>query len=237
MDLSALQTLIGDLTNDPNHDRYSLTQINTELDNWQDKWNVEAKIITDTVTLTVVDGTRQYALSGLTGTPIAFTRVTHKGLLLRKKDKAWFDMYVGGTDWTTTVGTPTDYYIEATDPDLQYITLYPIPQSGDAGAYLVAEYVKKHTAMSASGDTPFNASPLMRPYDWGGAYDVAARLLVRDPDEKNAMKVGAYKKIADGVMADVIQVFKAFEKQVPMRLKSNYRPVGRIASSGWRQSW
>jgi hypothetical protein len=236
MTLTELQSLIGDLTNDPVHDRYSLTQINTELDNWQDKWNVEAKILKDTVTLTVVDGTRQYALSSLTGTPIAFTRVAHKGLALEKKDKAWFDLYAGGVDWTTTPGTPTDYFIEATDPDLQYVTLYPTPQSGDAGAYLVVEYIKKHTSMSASSDTPFNAAPLLRPYDWGGAYDVASRLLVRDPNPTNAQKVMPYKKIADDVMADVIQVFKAFEKQVPMRLKSIYRPVGR-QSSTWRQYW
>lgn len=235
MTLTELQVLIGDLTSDPGHDRYTLSQINTELDNTQDKWNVEARIIKDVITVTVVDGTRRYAISGLTGVPIAFTRVTHKGLLLDKKDQAWFDLYVGGTDWTTTIGTPTNYYIEATDPDLQYITLYPIPQSGDAGAYLSVEYIKKHTAMSASSDTPFNASPLVRPYDFGVAYDVASRLLIRDPNPLNVQKVIPYKKIADDVMADVVQVFKALEKQVPMRLKSNYRPVG-MSSTNWRQS-
>ena len=236
MDLSSLQTLIGDLTNDPNHDRYSTTQINTELDNTQDKWNAEAKILKDTVTLTVVDGTRQYALTDLTGTPISFTRVTHKGLLLEKRDKPYFDLYYGGSDWTTTPGTPTDYFIEATDPDLQYLTVFPIPQSGDAGANLAVEYVKKHTAMSASSDTPFNALPLMRPYDYGLAYDVASRLLVRDPSEINAAKVAPYARIANSVLADVIQIFKALEKQIPLRLKSIYRPVGGL-SNGWRQSW
>ncbi len=236
MDLSALEILVGDLTNDPNHDRYSTTQIGIELDNSQDKWNAEAKILKDTVTLTVVDGTRQYDLTNLTGTPISFTRVTHKGLLLAKRDKPYFDLYYGGVDWTTTIGTPTDFFVEATDPAVQFLTLFPTPQSNDAGANLVVEYVKKHTTLSASSDTPFNALPLMRPYDYGLAYDVAARLLVRDPSEINAAKVGPYARIANGVMADVIQVFKALEKQIPLRLKSIYKPVGLTANS-WRQAW
>lgn len=236
MQLSEMQIMIGDLTNDPNHDRYSLVAIGTELDNTQDKWNVEAKILKDTVTLTVVSGTRQYALSGLTGTPISFSRVTHKGLKLDKRDEAWFDLYVGGTDWTTTPGTPIAYFIEATDPDLQFLTVYPTPGDGDTGANLVVEYVKKHTAMSASTDQPLNSSPLLTPYHWGMCYDVASRLLIRDPDPLNRSKVGPYQMIANGVLADVVQVYKAFEKEVPMRLKSIYRPVGQVASN-WRRGW
>ncbi len=236
MQLDEMQAMIGYLSNDPNHDRYSLPTINLELDNTQDKWNVEAKILKDTVTLTVVAGTRQYSLSSLTGTPIAFTRVTHKGLLLNKKDKAWFDLYQGGRDWTTIAGTPTDYFIEATDPDLQYLTLQPTPGDGDAGANLVSEYVKRHTPMTASTDQPINATPLLIPYHWGMCYDVSSRLLIRDPDPVNAQKVIPYKKIGDDVLSDVIQVYKAFEKEVPMRLKSIYKPVGQVFSA-WRRGW
>ena len=242
MQLTDMEVLIGNLTNDAAHDRYSLTDIGTELDNTQDKWNVEAQILKDTVTLTVVAGTRQYALSGLTGTPISFTRVTHKGLKLDKRDKAWFDLYQGGTDWTTTPGTPTAFYIEATDPDLQYLTLAPIPQDADAGANLVAEYIKKHTSMSASTDQPLNSTPLLTPYHWGMCYDTAARLLLRDPSAENSLKVygvsddkPGYLKIGNGVLGEVVEVFKAFEKQVPMRLKSSTRPVGQ-AFSNWRRA-
>jgi len=236
MQLTDIQVLIGTLTNDPNHERYSTTDIGTEFDNTSDKWNVEAKILKDTVTLTVVAGTRQYALSGLTGTPISFTRVTHKGLKLNKKDKAWFDLYYGGTDWTTTPGTPVDYFVEATDPDLQYLTVFPTPGDGDAGDNLVCEYIKRHTSMSASTDEPLNSTPLLAPYHWGMCYDAAARLLMRDPTQENVAKVSGYAQIANGVMADVVQVYKAFEKEVPMRLKSITRPVGQ-AVTGWRRGW
>lgn len=222
MTLTELQVMIGDLTNDPNHDRYSLTAIGTELDNSMDTWNLEAKIIKDTVTLTVVDSTRQYALTSLTGTPISFPRVTHKGLLLTKRSKAYFDHFAGN-DWTQDIGTPNEFFIEAEDPDTQYITVHPTPQSGDVGAYLVVEYIKRHTSMSASTDVPFmsgiTSNYLLRPFDWGLAYSVSAKLLLRDPNEQNAAKSSNYAGIAKNVLAEVVQVFKALEAEEPKTMR------------------
>lgn len=231
MTLSDLQTLIGSLCNDSNHDRYTTIDIGTELDNTMDDWNLKARILKDTVTLTTVDGTRQYALSGLTGTPIAFPRVTHKGILLQKVSKSWLDLYVGGQDWTDDTGTPTKFLVESNDPDVQYLTVYPTPQAADAGSNLVVEYLKRHTSMSSSTDTPFmsgtTVSGLLRPYDWGLAYSTAARLLARDPNPLVAAKVGAYAKIGIGVLEDLIQVFKAMEADEPKRMKG-----GRYWASG-----
>ena len=141
MDLAALQTLIGALTNDPSHDRYRVSNpddIGTELDNVMNEWNVEAGILKDVVTLTTVDGTQTYNLSTLTGTIIRVERVTHKGLELRKIDKMYLDSMTGH-DWSTDEGTPTHFYIEAEDPDVQQLVLYPIPQGEDAGANLKIE--------------------------------------------------------------------------------------------------
>jgi hypothetical protein len=228
MTLEELYVFIGKLCNDPNHDRYSTSDIDTELDNTQDSWNLGAKIIKDTVTLTTVDGTRQYALSTLTGTPISFTRVTHKSLELKKRSKSYFDLYTG-TDWTALTGTPSDYFVEVEDPDTQYLTVFRTPGSPDAGANLVVEYIKRHTAMSASSDVPFmsgSSSNLeLRPYDFGVAYDTSSRLLRRDTSQENLLKaIGAdgksgYLGIANDVLADVVQVFKALEQEEPRRLR------------------
>ncbi len=237
MTLTELQAMIGALTNDPTNDRYTLAQINAELDNSQNAWNVKAKILKDTVTLTVVAGTRQYLITALGGVPIAFTRVTHKGLPLDKRDKTYFDLYAGsGLDWTTLNGTPTDYIIEATDPGVQFITVFPNPTSIDVGANLVVEFILAHTPMVNSTDTPFNNSQEMLPYGWALAYDVASRLLLRDPNPTNAAKVVPYKLIADNAFDDVIQVFKALEKEEPMRLKAIARPVG-LGASHWWSFW
>lgn len=235
MTLTELQSLIGSLCNDPNHDRYSTSDINTELDNSQDTWNLEAKLITDTVTITTVSGTRQYALSGLTGTPISFPRVTHKGIDLTKRSKAYFD-HLSSSDWTAHEGTPTDFFIEQSDPAVQYLTVYPIPQGADVGDNLVVEYNKRHTSMSAASDVPFmsvaTSNYLLRPFDWGLAYSVASKLLLRDPSNENAAKSANYATIAKNVLAEVVQVFKALEAEEPKRLSggrywnlANYRDV------------
>lgn len=232
MQLSDLQSLIASLVNDPNHDRYSLSDINTELDNTQDTWNLEAKIIKGTTTITVVANTYQYALTTLTGTPIAFPRVTHKGIDLSKRSKAYFD-HLSQRDWTQDIGTPTEFFIEATDPNSLYISLHPMPQSGDIGANLVVEYIKRHTPMAASTDVPFTsvatANYLLRPFDWGLAYSVAAKLLLRDPSPVNASKSSNFAQTAKNVLDEVIQVFKALEAEEPKRMSLF---TGRSATKG-----
>lgn len=230
MNLGDLQTEIGVLTNDPAHDKYTTTEIGTELDAVQSQWNVEAAILKDVVTLTTVDGTQTYALSTLTGTPIRFLRVTHKGLELIKTDKLSLDMATGH-DWSVDTGTPTRFYIEAEDPDVQQIVLYPIPQAVDAGANLKVEYVKAHTSMSASTDEPFNSNDLTAPYHAGLAYCVSYRLLLRDPSPENLQKASGYKKLSDEAKLNLIQVFTALEKAEPWRLKGTSIPVG---GGNWR---
>jgi len=218
MDLAGLRTLIGDLTNDPSHDRYTNDQIGTELDNVQDFWNITARIIKDTVSVTLTASDSTYALSNLTGTPIAFTRVTHKGLELKKKDKSYFDLYTGD-NWSDDEGTPKYYYIDASDPDLQQIVVYPIPGTNDVTDALVVEYVKRHTPMSATSDTPFNANTLLVPYHHGLAYHVASRLLMRDPSEANALKVVSYAREANKILVQVTETFKGLEREEPYRIR------------------
>lgn len=228
MTLTDLQSLIGSLTNDPNHDRYSLGDINTELDNSQDTWNLEAKIIKGTTTLTIVANTYRYALTSLTGTPISFPRVTHKGIDLSKRSETYFD-HISQRDWTQDIGTPAEFFIEATDPNNLFISVHPNPQSGDIGSNLVVEYVKRHTPMVLSTDLPFTsvatANYLLRPFDWGLAYSVASKLLLRDPSAVNAPKSSNYAQVAKNVLDEVIQVFKALEAEEPKRMLFSGRSV------------
>lgn len=221
MTLAELQFEIGRLANDPQHDRYSLTSINAELQNAQTQWNEEIKILKDTTTVTIVSGQRQYALSLLSGTPISFGRVTHKGLDLRKRSASYFDLY--GGDWTQDLGTPTEFFIESTDPANLYLTLHPTPQANDAGANLVVEIIIAHTPMSASTDVPWmsgtDSNYLLRPYDQYLTYNVAARLLAGDPNELNGARAREYLKISGDGKANLVQVFKALEAEEPKRLR------------------
>jgi hypothetical protein len=231
MTLAELQSYIGSLTNDPNHDRYSLSDINSELDNAETQWNEEIKILKQTTTITVVTNQRQYLLTLITGTPIQISRVTHKGILLEKRSKEYFDLYVG-TDWTQDIGTPTEYFVEATDPNNLYLTLHPTPQSNDAGAYLVVETVVAHTPMSASTDVPWMlgtaSNYILRPYDFYLANSTAARLLARDPSELNNSRAAQYLKLSGDGKANLVQVMKALEAEEPKRLRG-----GRYWNSGY----
>lgn len=218
MNLSDLQTLVGDLCNDPDHDKYSTDDITGVLNNSLDEWNMEAGVLKDTVTLTVVANQSAYALSGLTGTPVRFDRVTHKGIELERRDKSWFDLY-GSDDWTDDTGTPKFYYINVSDPDSQNIYLYPLPADADAGAYLVVEYVKRPDTLSGATDIPFNSNTLLYPYHHGLAYRASAFLLLRDPSQENTVKVGAYLKTSNNILTKVVEVFKAQEREEPLRLR------------------
>lgn len=227
--LEELQSLIGSLTNDPNHDRYSLSDINTELDITQDQWNIRAGIIKETTGRTIVSGTRSFdlGLDLVTGLTIAFTRCVVEGIDLKKRSKSYFDLYTSH-DWTTDTGTPTEFYVDTEDALTLYV--HPTPGDADAGKELFLEFVRRHSPMAA-GEWPFMTSSTdgnsqsigLRPYDYGLAYDVAARLLTRDPSPITIPKIDEYKKIADGVLADIIQTYKAFEKEEPYRLRGGRR--------------
>ena len=222
MTYSDILTLIGDLTNDPNSDRYSTAQRTTELDNTMNDINIEIGVITDVYTTTTVAGTRQYALSGFTGTPIGIKRVTLKGLPLKKRSKAYFDLFSSGTDWTTLTGTPAEYCVESDNPSLQFITLKPTPTGSDVGS-LVVEYIKAHTPMAASSDVPFmsgaSSNTMLRPYDWYWCYATAARLLGRDPSDANVAKSTNYAAIGRTGKAELMQIYKALEKEIPITLR------------------
>lgn len=230
MQLSELQAYVGSLTNDPNHDRYSLSDINMELENAQTQWNEEIKILKQTTTITVVADQRQYLLSLITGTPIDIGRVTHRGLELAKRSKQYFDLYAGG-DWTQDLGTPNEFFVEATDPANLYLTVHPTPQANDAGAYLVVESIIAHTPMSASTDVPWmlgaTSNYILRPYDFYLANSAAARLLARDPSEVNSARAAEYLKVSAAGKANLVQVFKSLEAETPKRLAG-----GRYWNSG-----
>lgn len=230
MTLSDLQTLIGNLTNDPGHDTYTPSDIGIELDNSQNEWNIEVGIIKQTTTITVNSGQRQYLLTLITGTPISVDRATHKGLKLEKRSKAFFDLYTG-TDWTTDIGTPTEFCVESEDPANLYLTVHPTPQTNDTGANLVTEVIVGHTTMSASTDVPYMlgtaSNYLLRPYDWYLAYSAAARLLARQASAPNQLKSTEYAAIAKNGMDQLIDYFKGLEAEEPKRMAG-----GRYWNSG-----
>lgn len=222
MQLVDLQTLAASLLNDPTNTRYSLADISQEIDNTIGQWNAEVKIIKQTTTIAAVLNQRQYALTLITGTPVSFPRVTFKGIDMKKRSKAYFDLYTS-YNWEAVIGTPMEYFVEATDPASLYLTVYPIPQSGDVGGNFVVECIIAHTPMSASTDVPFMSGTasnyLLRPYDFYIAYSAAGRLIARDPTPENIQRQIAYQKIGHTGKDLLIGIFKELESEEPRRMQ------------------
>ncbi len=221
MQLSDLENQVGILTNDPQHAQYLIANVDQELNNAQRQWNAEIKIIKQTTTIAVVATQRQYLLSLISGTPVSVPRVTQNGLDLKKRSKSYFDLYTS-YDWTLINGTPTDFYIEATDPSKLFMTVYPVPTANDTPTNFVVESVIDVTDMAQASDTPYMqgaiANYLCRPYDFYLAYSAAARLLSRDPSPENASRQGNYMKIAQEGKDLLMTVFKELEVEEPRRM-------------------
>lgn len=219
--LADLQGLISNLVNDPANTRYSLTEINQFLDTVQDRWNYEANICKTAQTLTTVGGTSAYALSTLTGNALKIFRVAHKGIALTQRSKAYFDQYTA-YDWTGDTGTPKDFCVDMTLTSPSII-LRPNPTTNDAGANLLVEYLVRHTQMVNPTDTPFNingtANTLIQPYVYGIGLEVAAEILEPDPTKETVMKATTFRKQAERVLSNVIQIYTDFDAELPFRMR------------------
>jgi len=218
--LSDLQAYISNLINDPTNTRYSLTLINNQLDIAQDRWNLEAQICRTSQTLTVVANQASYGLTTLTGTFLKMLRVAHKGIQLTKRSKMTLDMY-SAIDWTTTLATPTSYLLDMTvNPPVLF--LYPQPQANDAGAFLLVEYLVRHTSMVNPGDTLFmiggTTNTLIAPYSFGIGLDVAASLLEPDPTPETVAKAKLFRSQANSVLSIVTQIYADFDLDEPYRM-------------------
>lgn len=228
MNLLGLQTLCSTLCNDPSNARYLIPDVYLELNNAQRQWNADIKIIKETTTVPIVANQRQYPLTtavAYNGYPISFPRVTLSGIDLKKRSQSYFDLYTS-YDWTQILGTPTDFFIEATDPVNLFLTVYPTPTTNDVPSNLVVEAIVDTVDMASINDTPFSLKSLTIiinyltvPYHFYLAYDAAARLLARDPSPENQARMASYLKIAMTGHDLLIDVFKQLEASEPLRLQ------------------
>lgn len=218
--LADLQTLASNYLNDPANARYALALLNNHFDIAQDRWNRAAHICRSTMTLSTVAGADTILLSGLAGTPLEILRVTHKGVDLAKRSKAYFDRY-SGSDWTTSQGTPTDFVIDI-NANPVVIIVYPTPQGNDAGANLGVEYVLRHDPMVNPTDTPFTTqgvvNTLILPFAAGLAVEVAADILAQDPTAETVKKAESFREQANDILSDVVAFYDRLETDEPMRM-------------------
>lgn len=217
-----LVTRVGLLIDDPANQRFTAAQVQDELNKAQEQFVLDTECLKDVAsTITVVDGTAEYSLPT---DILRVFRVAHKGLKLESISKYELDLLYD-SDWSDDEGTPKRYYVDL-DPDNKKIHLYPIPQSGDAGANLIIEYLKFPAAMTSDSDTPFGAHTLLAPYNDAVAYYAARNLLIINPSQETLLKASAFEKEYRNLVTECINKFRSMGEQRPMNLYRGRNPYG-----------
>lgn len=206
--------LVRDFVNDPNDSLWSLTRKQAKVNLAQEKFVEDTKALTDLLTITTVGGTAAYALNTDT---IDLYRVTHKNIPLIRTSKSELD-FLTGVDWTLTNGTPTRFYIDYTSTT-KNINLYPNPQSSDAGANLIVEYVKLPPTMSTDIASPFNSQVLLNLYSESIAYYAAYQFLKASPNPADWQKGDQYKIMYDAQVSNCQEIFKRLNRVKPTRFR------------------
>lgn len=208
--MSRVQLLI----NDPSAQRFTSSQIQSELQKAQEWFVLDTRCLTDNVTDTAVADQASYDLQS---DCLDIKRLAHKGLELKRVSKFELDRYTG-QDWSDDKGTPRLYYVDL-DPNNKKYYLYPIPQGEDAGAYLAQEYIKIPPTLSSDSSVPLDSHTLLAPYHDALAYKAAATLLDILPDQQSVAMIQRYEKKYEQYVSHCIETFKALSVTQPVRMR------------------
>lgn len=210
-----LVTRVGLLVEDPSNVRWDSTTKISLLNQWQDRFVLDTRALTDVASSSVVAGTQEYDLPS---DILSTVRVVLNGIELRQTGKVDIDDNTN-SDWTQTTGQPHSYYIDL-DPDNLKIGLYPVPTAAEAGSSnLKIEYTKQPTALSASSSVPFNSHTLLGLYGEALAYGCAYQLLLTDPTPENLARAARYLSEYGVYVAKAINNFRAMRQRKPLRLR------------------
>ncbi len=220
MTRSELVTRVGLLIGDPNNDRFTATQVQSEVQKWQEQFVLDTKCLIDVSQSSIVSGTASYDLP----TDILdVVRVAHDGIKLERTSEYDLDVMLN-QDWSDDTGTPTLYYVDL-DPNNKKIILYPIPQSGDVGTNnLVVEYIKLPPALSSDSSVPLDSHTLLAAYHDAIAYGAAASLLNIQPDQAALVMIGQYEKKYQKAVSDCIDGFVNLGKSNPINIYRGRNP-------------
>lgn len=157
MDRGTARTFVSLKIEDVNLERFTEAQYNSALDLAEEQFALDTRCLQKETTLTAV---ADQAYIDLPTDFMVCVLVRHKGLKLQPVNR-WKLSFQNGEDWTDDVGTPTGYYI---DDENERIYFYPIPQTGDAGAYVTLDYIATPTAISDDATVLLNARALLAIY-------------------------------------------------------------------------
>lgn len=235
MDRSALDTQIGQLLNDVNHDTWSTTVLHAREDLAQTEINGYANAVKTKESLTPTAGTPEVQVSALT-MDIVRVRITlpdgtKKPLEGRTRDEL-DAVYPNWENWDA--GEPVAYTFDASN---QNLILVPAADATHAiaGALDVWE-VRQPASLSSSTSVPFDNTSLMVPYHMAIVHWVVSVCWM---DRGDAESLGKSKFHKSGILDRpgeyehyLMRIIEQFDRPEDIPIRIRYKPQGgRIG--GW----
>jgi hypothetical protein len=215
----SLATLTSLLIDDPNNRLFTAAQVLAKLQEAQERFVLDTRVLRDNSVITLVAGTQEYDIPT---DAMDIVRVLFNGVPLNRKSKFELSYLSGSSRWDQDSGTPSDYYVDL-DPNNKKIGLRPIPvSSGD----LPVEYVKIPPALSSGSSVPLDGHTLLVPYHNALAYWSAKELLLIRPSSDNIAKAATYNKEYKDLISDCIETFKHMEQSQSWRLMGGRYHLG-----------
>lgn len=211
-----LVTQVSELIGDTANQQWTAERIQDRLQKAQERFVDDTRCLRDTQTFSIVAGTNTYDLSTDT---LDVVRVGISGKsALTKISKFDLDLAVGG-DWTTTAGSPRNYYVDTSSTNTN-LTVYPIPQAGDAGTNnLIVDYVKVPPVMSSDSSLPLNGQTLLQPYLDAIAFMAASHILYSSNNPQDWTKASIMAKQYDQKATECIELFNNLSNTTPLRVR------------------
>ena len=225
---SDLVTQVSELIGDTSSQQWSASRIQDRLQKAQEQFVADTRCLRDTQTFSLVAGTSTYALSTDT-LDVVRVGITGKSPL-KKFSKFDLDLVVGG-DWSTTNGTPKNFYVDTSSTN-KNLTVYPNPTSADAGTNnMVVDYVKVPPIMSSDSSSPLNGQVLLQPYLDAIAYYAAAQILYASNNPQDWTKASIMGKQYERISSQCIELFNDMYETTPLRLRVS--GISRVVNSAY----
>src|SRR5688572_8253322 len=132
----SLQTLTSLLIDDPSNRSFSAAQVLAKLQEAQERFVLDTRVLRDSTTDSLASGTQEYDLPT---DVMDIVRLAVDGKELPRISKADLDFY-SSSRWDQTTGAPRYYYVDL-DPNNKKFGFYPIPDTSGS-SNIALEYVK-----------------------------------------------------------------------------------------------
>ena len=208
--------MTGKLAGDPSNQRSSASDKQDLLQEAQEQFVLDTRVLRDSTTDSTVANQQEYSLPS---DVMDIIRIGIAGIEKGRISKADLDFY-NSARWDQTQGTPQYYYVDL-DPNNKKFGLYPYP-TASGSSDIAIEYLKIPPTLSADSSVPLDSHTLLTPYHNALAYYAAANLCRTGrsgfPLQDALIKGNGYWGEYERLVSHCIETFKHMEQSQGWRM-------------------